>query len=545
MVIKPPTFVQRIAHRFGTALLSYAGLSQGASALPIERQSLVSKAVPGFAPRSPRTSLQVDPDLMATTRMLEALFGRISGGAGPVETRWSTFSGQLTPEAITSAIHQANLGQPFQFADMCDMVIEKDAHLGGVIEQRNSGIIGKPDRIEPSEHFQGDELAISIANYMTVVKGQIESWDDARFGLLFADGIGYAGAENVFDYRPISWMDSRGKKRKGIYLVPKTLEIVHPKHFTFDASTGEPLLWLQGGYVPLPPGKFVFHRAFGFSPLSERRGFMRSCIWLHAMKHWSLRDMTIYLHEYGLPQLIAEYDGKRMSHEEAKRLTDLLLRQWGQGKLVVSDEGLNIREAGTAPNGSLVHRDAAQFLNGEISKRVLYSNLTVDSSGGPGSYGLGGIHENAAFDGKLLSAMKLCTSIRRGVFQPTLELNAQVLAEELGASPSEILARLPWYTSRIERETGMERANIYALAGRIGVKTSAAQFRHDMHLNAPKDKDDEMGGEAVAVPAGGKVVSGAEASQGTSAPTPNPESIPEKPVSKQERMSPHVNASLS
>ena len=149
---------------------------------------------------------------------------------------------------------------------------------------------------------------------------------------------------------------------------------------------------------------------------------------------------------------------------------------------------------------------------------MLYNNLTVDSSGGPGSYGLGGIHENAAFDGKLLSAMKLCSSIRRGVFQPVLELNAQLLAEELGVSPTDVLARLPWYTARIERETGMERANIYELAGRIGVKTSAAQFRHDMHLNAPKDIEDEMGGEAVSVPAGGKVVSGVDASKGATAP---------------------------
>lgn len=514
------TRLKNWASRAGTALLAYAQAS-AASATPLPPRTVVtSPTVTGFEPLAPTYPGLNNPELSRSAQLLEALFGRISLATGPAQTRYSTVSGQLSPESISSAIQLANQGQPFAFADLSEMVIEKDAHLGGVIEQRISGIIGKPDRIEPAEHFQGDELAISVANFMTAVKEQIENWDDMRFGLLFADGIGYALAENVYDYRPLSWMDASGKKHSGTYLVPKAVEIVHPKHVVFDSASGEPLLWLQGGYIPLPPGKFVFHRCFGFSPLSERRGFMRACIWLHAMKHWSLRDMTIFLHEYGIPQLLAEYDGKRMSHEEAKRITEVLLRQWGQAKIVVADEGVSVREAGVAPSGSLVHRDAAQFLNGEISKRVLYSNLTVDSSGGPGSYGLGGIHENAAFDGKLLSAMKLCSSIRQGVFQPTLELNLAVLAEELHAQPSELLPRLCAYTCRIERETGMERANIYELAGRMGIKTSVAQFRHDMHLNPPKDEDDLMRGEAVPVPSGGKVVGAVKASEGVVAPKP-------------------------
>lgn len=42
-----------------------------------------------------------------------------------------------------------------------------------------SGIIGKPDQLEPTEYFQGDSLAISISNFMAAVKEQIENWDDA------------------------------------------------------------------------------------------------------------------------------------------------------------------------------------------------------------------------------------------------------------------------------------------------------------------------------------------------------------------------------
>lgn len=508
------SWLQRTAGNWGERLLSYANPARARTPGPDEPGGLTPQLKSATVSASfPPSQKPIVEDLSYSSSLVELLFNRMTVNPGPVQTRFSTFGGQLTPESIANAINLANMGEPFQFADLCDMVIEKDAHLGGVIEQRISGIIGKPDRIEPPEHFQGDEVAVSVANWMTAVKAQIENWDDARFGLLFADGVGYTGAEVIYDYRPLSWVDGTGNKRHGTYLVPKTLEIVHPKHFVFDLKTGDPLLWLQGGYLALPPGKFVFHRCFGFSPLSERRGFMRSCVWLHAMKHWSLRDMSIFLHEYGIPQMIAEYDGKRMSHEEAKKLTELLLRQWGQGKIVTSDEGLNVREAGVAPSGSLVHRDAAQFLNGEISKRVLYSNLTVDSSGGPGSYGLGGIHENAAFDGKLLSAMKLCTSLRRGVFAPTLELNAAVLAKELQTPPEQIRARLCGYTSRIERETGMERASIYELAGRAGVKTSIAQFRHDLHLNSPKDKDDVMGSEAVTISASSKINKGIDSLQ--------------------------------
>jgi hypothetical protein len=70
------------------------------------------------------------------------LFGRVSSRLGPTNPRWTTFSGELKPEVITSAIEQANAGLPFQFCDMLRRAVENDAHLAGCVLQAFAAIDG-------------------------------------------------------------------------------------------------------------------------------------------------------------------------------------------------------------------------------------------------------------------------------------------------------------------------------------------------------------------------------------------------------------------
>lgn len=473
---------------------------------------------PGFGyysqtPRNVRTA--------EASQLYEALFGRIATRLGPTNPRWNTFNGEMTPENITSAIDQANTGNPWTLCDMYRRAIEQDAHLAGIVAQRFAGIVARPDRIEPPKHLARDPLANSVAGWLRAVREQIEDFDDARFALLWADGQGWAAAEIVWGYRRVIWYDGNGKRISGIYCIPVRLPVIEGRSFRFDMESDEALLWLDNGPIPLPPAKVIFHTSYGYTSVKERRGFMRACIWLHAMKQWCLRDMVEYLNLYGIPQMIAEYDPRIYKPEEAREMTRLLQQYIGQGGIPTAGQGqLNLRTDTPPPQWALVHRDAAEFLNGEMTKVVSLGPLTMESSGG--SYGLGDIHAKGAYNGMLLSGQRECRSIRRDLWTPSVQMNKFRLASDLGASPEDICAVISDYSCQIERTADpKKRQKILSQAMRDGCELSKTQYRSDLQLDQPKDEDDALKGEAESVPSGGALVSGVDASKGVEAPKPN------------------------
>lgn len=527
----------RQAARVGAAALAaymrQAGADEGAPEGPPGPPPMppaATRATPaarGFEPEyttpTNRTGLG---DMIAQA---DALRGKTTYKLGPTNPRWSTFSGEMTPENITSAIDVANTGQPFQLQDMYRRAVENDAHLGAVVESAFDGIIARQDRTEPPRSMRRDKCAISVANWQRAVREQVDDFDQTRYALLWAEGAAYSGAENIFGDRPITWFDADGKRITRTYTVPVKLEIVEGRSFRFDQVTDEPLLWLQGDYVRLPPAKFVFHRAHGVTSLTERRGFMRSCLYLHAMKQWTLRDMAEYLHMYGLPQLIAEYDPKQYKYPEAKALAQEVMKFLGEGGIPTTAMGsFTLRSDTPTPQWALVHRDAAQFLNSEITKRVLLGLLTMEASGG--SYGLGEVHADSAYDGRVLRGLNLCNSLKRGLWAPTLAMNVLRLAYDIGFSPAEIMCALPDYHCRIQRDdTPEKRQAVFSQAMRDGLPVSREQYRHELQIDEPKDEGDVLKGEAVSVPSSGATAGAVDASDGEEAPVPPEKAAPPLP----------------
>lgn len=462
-------------------------------------------------------------------RTFEALFGKVSNGLGPTNARWNTFTGEMTPEGITSALEQANAGIPFQILDMYRRAVEQDATLGGAVEQRFAGVISKQDRIEPPLSLTRDKVAIGLANWLRAVREQVSDFDRVRYSLMWADGAGYAGAEIIYGYRDLVWFDGDGKKITKTYCVPVKLETVDGRGFRFDTETDEPLLWLSGlnggGYASIPQGKFIFHRAFGVQATIARRGFMRSCIWLHAMKQWCLRDLAEFLHLYGLPQMVASYDRDRFAYDEARRIYNEVRQSFGQGGFpLVPMNGFDLRTDTPPVQGALVHSQATDFLNGEIIKRITLGPLTMESSGG--SYGLGDIHAEGAFDGKLLSANNLCSTIREQLWTPAIALNLAQLTQDLGVLPKVVTMAMPDYHCRLLREdTPEQRQKIFSQAAKDGIELSKRQYRAELHLDEPADENDAVHGEGVAVASGGKVVGATQASDGAEAPKDPAENV--------------------
>lgn len=398
--------------------------------------------------------------------------------------------------------------------------IEQDAHLGGIVFQKFSNIIARPDRLEPPKTLVRDPIGISVANWSRAVREQIQDYDDARFALLWADGQGWAASEIIWGYRRIRWYTDQGRLISRIYCVPVRLETVEGRAFRFDQNSDEPRLWVNGESIPIPPAKIIFHTALGVSQIRERRGFMRACLWLHAAKQWCLRDMVEYLNLYGLPQMIAEYDPAKFKSEDARALTNKIQEWIGQGAIPTVAQGqVNLRTDTPPPQWALVHRDAAEFLNSEMTKRVTQGPLTMESSGG--SYGLGDVHAEGAYNGQLLAGKGLCSSMRRDLWEIALLMNQFRLGEDLGALPQDVACAVPENSCQIERVTDPEkRQRIFSQAMKDGDAISKTQYRAELQLDPPKDQEDELKGEAESIPSSGKVVSAVDASEGASAPSP-------------------------
>ena len=164
-------------------------------------------------------------------RTWEALFGRVSTHLGPTNPRWNTFSGEMRPEDITSAIDTANAGLPFRFCDMLRRGVEQDAHFSGCLLQTFSTIIAKPDSIDPMPSLARDPIGVSVAHWFRAVREQVEDFDAARFGLLWGEGPGFSGAENIYGWRRIVWYRQDGRRISRDYLVPVKLELVEGRGF--------------------------------------------------------------------------------------------------------------------------------------------------------------------------------------------------------------------------------------------------------------------------------------------------------------------------
>lgn len=518
--------------RMGTALTAAFSSVIAAARTPVVTTPQVSKPASGF-PLWYQQTHDTSP-AARQAQEFEALFGRISTRLGPTNPRWSTIAGDLKPEDIANAMERANAGYPFQLCDMFRRAVENDAHLGGTIAATFSPIVAKTDTIAPMPTLTRDPCAISVANFLRCVRDQIEGLDAARFALLWAEGQGYAAAEIVYGMRRLIWYTHDGKRISDTYCVPVKLEIVEGRAFQFDVESDEPRLWLQGDYVSLPPAKFIFHVAHGVTQTRERHGFMRACLPLSAIKNWCIRDLAVYLHLYGIPQVIMQYDQKFFQYKEAQDIARKLAEQLGQGGIgTVPTTHVNFESGLPLPNGALVHTDAASWINTEITKSVTGGGpLTMESSGG--GYNLGMTHAAGAFNTAVLRATNLCNAQRRDMYNPTLQLNQYRLAQQLGHTPDDIVHSLSAITPQVERELDQEkRQRVFSKAMTDGCPVSLKQYRAENQLDAPESDEDTLRGEGVPIPSSGGVIPAVDASEGVILPQPNeptpgakPEQVP-------------------
>lgn len=459
-------------------------------------------AVPGFEPRS-RPTVDRDSATAQAIRAEEALWGRITYNAGPQWDRYSTYVGTgLEPDTIFNVMVQRNNGYPQLWSDIVEAALERDGHLGGVYDTLRRTVSQSQFRVHA-----WDQTAIAQANASFVESGlgEMDSFDSVVEDLLSAPAYGYAASEIVWQRRQVRFIGPGNRPISFQAIVPRGAYWMHPKKFCFDLATDEPLLWLGStAGVTLPEHKFLFHTTIG-PGIIAKRGFMGSCIWLHAAKQWSARDWLIYGKIFGIPQILAKFPNGEEEFKVHRDEYRQILKDWGEGIPAIVPDNLKIELPANANSGRAgdVHGSIIGWANAEISKRVLGSTLTVEMAQS-GSYNAADVHAEAPQIRARGDARRLAETLRRDLFRSMLHLNRNSLAAAYGVSPEEAAASVPKCSWRIDREMKTtDRLTVYEKADALGVAADEQQFRDDFGLDAPRPGGKAIKGKVQAIPAEG------------------------------------------
>lgn len=442
------------------------------------------------APPAPNLPTAVGPSRINQNQQriandVMALLGRLSYAAGPSKTRYSSMPASgLTPERIYQAHQSARLGFPLQKAELDEEILDRDAHLYGLDQARKVEVSGKPLKLRP---FNETEVAALLASFCEAVLYDLDGFDQDVEDLLTANGRGYGCSEISWGWKRVRCADSTGSRQTLTVFRPVSLDWVHPKHFQFEETTDEPLLVLGTGIIRLPPGKFVFHASSG-TGLIARRGFMQQCVWLHAVKQWSLRDWVVYSNLFGIPQIEGIYDGAITQLGEERGIYEAILRDFGQGIPVIHPSDFRI-ESQPPPEGGKsddVFGALIGWSNGEMSKRVQGQTLTTEI-GGQGSYALGEVQADVKHAIVKSDARKLAQTLRSDLLRPLIILNSATLCAAFNTTLDELLACIPRISWRIERETTPQvRQQIFKGLQDQGLEIDEEQIREEFGADAPR-----------------------------------------------------------
>ncbi len=373
----------------------------------------------------------------------------------------------LTAAKVRSAYLRAEQGFPAEQCDLFDDVIEGDAHLRGQLEGRLLAVAGKDAIVQaggddPASQDAAralDEALAGIPNVTEMVVHQLKAvW------------YGWSGTE-------IHW-----ERRDGI-VKPVWFANVPHRRFRFD-SKNQPRLLTSAADVEgeaLRRGQWMFEALPG--TMTVRTGIMRTATWFALFKRLAVRDWQVFSERFGMPYVVGRYQDN--ADEKEKEVLEEAVKNLGKdGGAIFSqlmDIEMKVVEAGGKAHD--VHGAIVEWANRELSKLISGATLTAETQG-PGSFALGRVHQNRAFDLVQADEMRLGMRFQVDVGAAFVAFNGSIFA---GAKPPRLKIHV---TPEMDPETRME---IYSkAANELGMELDGEQIRQEFRLKAPRS-----GGEIV------------------------------------------------
>lgn len=225
----------------------------------------------------------------------------------------------VTPQGILATFRLAEQGQPQRQCDMFDDLVENDAHLRNLFEQREQAVAGKPWVIQADGQVGDSELAARVLSEAMRRLPMIEVFQH----LLTFNRYGYACAEIDWDVQVIDG---------ATYIVPTWIAAVPARRFRIVTAANAPGAGIDElrlfADITRPYGdelratKWIVLRRS--STWLSRAGLMRTASWQAMAKRLSFRDALIFSQKFGLPLPIAHYD--ESADDEAKNVGEQIGR---------------------------------------------------------------------------------------------------------------------------------------------------------------------------------------------------------------------------
>lgn len=479
-------------------------------------------------------------ELMRALRTEQAYFGKISYDAGPAMTRFSSYpASDLTPLTIMGTQQQAFAGFPLQWSEMVEQVLSRDSHLSGIAQQRIDDVLKGSWRLVRSKN---DDVSAACRNFADEAVRGIEDLEDSLGWLLWSNAYSYTLDEIIWKREAMTFAGPKGEVIGPINaIIPSRLEPVHPKHIRFDLRTDEPLLWMNSDAVSLPYGKFVFMKGEGHAPITARRGYMLSCVWLSFFRSIGWAGWAAFVDRFGMPIPMIEYDGSIAQYNEYKMAYQDILNSLGTGKGAIYPKDSATFRIENPPSGgrsSDPHSALSDACDSAQSVRVLGATLTA-KIGNVGSFSASETHAEVKYAREEADTRRMWSALRAQLLGPLIRVNAYEISRALNeagynVSPDQVVRRVPKGLHRVPREVDPnQRISIIETAvNRLGLKVSAESMYDRFDIDQPLSDDDILPGEATQVTKGGALVGANEAAnEGAEAPeeeTPDNQSTEEQ-----------------
>lgn len=410
-------------------------------------------------------------------------------------------SAGLKPQRLAQMLREAEEGNEERFLTLAEEVEEKYLHYQGVIGTRRRAVAQLQITVEPGDDdTRGAEIADALREW--IERGELE---DELVDVLDALGKGFSVTEIIWDTSARMWW-------------PERLEWRQPQWFTFDRADGRTLL-LRGeaGAIqgePLPPWKFIVHRARAKSGLPIRGGLARGVAWAWLFQAFSLRDWVIFSEAYGQPLRLG-----RLHAGATEKEADTLLRavsSISSDFAAVIGAGMEIEFPKVDQRASAdLYEKLCEFLDRQVSKAVLGQTATTDAIAG--GHAVGRTHELVRRDVMRADAGQLAATLNRDLVRPFVDLNW---------GPQK---RYPRVVIGLEEEVD-SGAMTAALKGLVplGLRVSATDVRDKLGFAAPEEGDEVLGGGPVTPPPGQPPAAGPAEPEEDPA-EPDPEAEPPEP----------------
>lgn len=392
----------------------------------------------------------------------------------------------VTPRRVVEIFKQAECGLPQAQCDLIDDLVENDAHLRSLFEQRAQAVAGKPWVVQADGSDGDSETAARVLGWALRRLPLVSMLEH----LLTFNRYGWAATEvdwGLLEYEGRAW------------IVPTWLANVPARRFRIDPERDELRLVTKDFDVdgePLAPGKWLVVRRSGSS--LARAGLMRTAAWYACFKKFSTRDWVVYAEKYGLPLTLAKYGdglaGDGSTDDPSRAVAAEIVRNIGNdgGAVVPKSIDVEIKEAGRDGNSAAVHGALIAYCNSEMSKLVNGSTLANDNAGSGGaSYALGEVHASSRWDNIQADNERLQEAVRLQLAIPFMHYN--------GLKGSAPLLKIQVVR---DLQPAQRAAIAKTLAVDLGMALSDAQLRQECGFKEPASESDAVRGRQPAAPAG-------------------------------------------